>query len=836
MKNRVAADPTAAQSNPKDWLRRGRTSLEILGYELRLALRTLRRRPTFAIAVVATLGLGIAANTLVFSIAYGVLLKPLPYPDPDRLVGVFRLIPSLMGENPRNASISTWYAVPYALFLNWAEGDTVFESCGAYAGMGATIQEKGEPVRILGARATSGVFSSLGVGALVGRPFVPEDDRVGQPMRAVLSYGFWQRHFGGDPTVIGQPLVANGRNYDIVGVMPREFNFPSAGTQLWVTFEDERKTLAYRKGGYLQVIARLKPGIVLTRAQAEMEEVHRRIVEVYPDDREFGIRLIPRMEMVGAQIRPILLLLVAAVGTVLLIACTNLANLTLVRITERRKELGVRQALGEGRGRLLLRQWSESLLLSLGSGAIGLVLAALSLEAVLAFFPTPIPRADEVSLDKTVILFTLGLSLAVGLLIGLLPSLRRSRTSMVDSLLDVGRTITGGKRRNRMHALLVAVQVALAFVLLTSTGLFLRSLSNLIEVDPGIGKENILISRVSMPEADASSGGKIVTSYREIMDKVRGLAGVRDVAGATQMPFAGGLSFPPTTVERSDGEVQAAIHTASITPSFFEVLNVPLVAGRFLTDDDRSGTAPVAVINQAMARQYWPDQNPLGRRIKTQDPEGPQWLTVVGVVRDFRYSLEGSPFPAIYRPFAQSPEAELTVIAKTGAPAASLAEAVRHILRDIDRSRPVRVSILEEIISRSDALTYNRFVIILLGGLAAAAALLALLGIYGVLAYAVSQRTREIGIRLALGAGAGQVIRSFLCRGILMTAAGLAMGIIVSMGIAGLLGSMLFGIQPTDPATLAAVALAMTASAALAAFLPAWRAARVEPATVLHSE
>jgi len=815
--------------------RHRRPGIGILWYELRLGLRALLRKPIFTITVIATLGLAIGANTTVFSIFYGVLLKPLPYPEPDRLVGLYRVIPSLMGENPSNARVSGWYAVPYATYLDWAKGSAVFEECGAYAPTALTIVTGEEPRRVPAARTTSGVFSALGISPLIGRPLTQDDDEAGQPARVLLSYGFWQRQFGGDPEVLGRPLVANDTSYEISGVMPQEFAFPGRSTELWITFDDQRKSSSFRKGGYLQVIARFKPGVPIAQAQIHMEEVYSRIKADHPDETEFGIRLIERLEIVGAQIRPGLLLLLCAVGTVLLIACTNIANLTLVRMTERRREIGLRQALGEGRGRLMIHLWSECLLLSICGGAVGAVLAAVSLRTVIAAFPTPLPRAHEITLDSVALLFILGISLAVGLFIGILPAIRWLRISVVESLAEISRAYSGSKRRNRAHALMVASEIALAFMLLASAGLFIRSLSNLMAVDPGFVAENVLITRITMPDSSPTPE-KIEAFYRDITDRLESVPGVSSVGRASQMPFAGGLSYPPVTIDTPTGELDGAIHTAGISPRFFQSMGIPLISGRIFTQDDRQGTPPVAIVNQSLARQYWPGENPLGRRLRINNGDEPPWLEVVGVAKDFLYGLQEPPFPAIYYPMASSPWVSQALVIKSAIPAARIVAPVRQVFRDVDRSMPVTVSVLEDRIDQSDALIMGRFAMIVFGILAVAAGFLAILGIYGVLAYTVTQRTREFGIRLAIGADKGSVLRAVLVRGLIMAGVGLGVGLLGSVAAARVLRSMLFGVHPNDPLTLTAVAIVIVAAAALAGYLPARRATKVDPISILRCE
>ena len=810
--------------------------------DFRHAVRSLSQRPLFTTVAVITLALGIGANTLIFSVAHAVLVNPLPYSEPEKLVGVYRRDPRVTGSDPSPSDLAGMYAVPYEVFLDWKELNPVFADIGAYAATSRTLTGQDEPERLAAVQTTSGVFSTLGAQPLLGRAFLPEDDEVGAPAVTLLSQGLWQRRFGADREIIGEQISLSGTQHTIVGVMPRDFYFPDSGQQLWVSFDDERKQDTYRAGGYLQVIARLKPEVTLERARAEMDAVAVRTAEVHPDEKDMGVILLPRMELVVAGSRAALLIFVGAVGIVLLIACANIASLLLVRALERRKEMAVRAALGAGRGRLVVQVLSESLVLSIAGGAVGALIALYGLEPFAATFPGGLPRASEIAVDYRVLLVATGFSISTGLLIGILPALRSARTSMGDALASSDRGYAGSRNRNRAQATLVVAQVALAFALLAGAGLLTKSFLRLIAVDHGFDAENRVVMSIVLPEPYRSSPEQTRLFYEDLDERLSALPGVEVVGSASQLPFVGGTSWPPVMVETAEGEVEAGIHAVSATPEYFDAMEVPLRAGRALSPDDRQGGVPVIVINEAMAQRYWPDENPIGRRISLegyildQDDVERIWLTVVGVVADFRYAHGVQPFRAYWFPFAQYPYFFQTFVIKTTADPSSVIAPARAALRAIDPNVPSRIGRYDEIIDSSPGVTAPRFGASATATLAAIAALLALLGIYGVLASAVAQRTHEIGIRIALGACEGNLLRAVLRRGILLTGMGLAVGLGVALLAARLLESVLYEISPTDPLTLLQVGILVLGAALAAGYLPARRATKIDPVEALRRE
>ena len=814
-----------------------RVRLGTLLDDLRIAVRLLLKKPGFTLAAVITLGLGIGANTTMFSLVHGVLIQPLPYPAADQLVGVYRIDPDVTGRNPSPNRLANLYAVPYEVYGDWAEMSSSFEYSGAYFPTSFTLTGGDRPERLSGAMATSGVFASLGIAPILGRTFHERDDEVGAPDLAILSHGLWQRRFGSDPTVLGRQLTLSGYSYQVVGVMPPHFGFPDEGIDVWVTFEDDRKTSPVRSGGYLQVIARLKAEIPLERAQIDVDRVALRIGELHSEESEHGIGLFPRKSLEVANVKAGLVLLLGAVGLVLLIACANIANLLLVRAAERRRELGVRMALGAGRGRLLIQHLSESVLLSLAGGVAGCALAVLSLGPFKAAFPGGLPRADAITVDYRMLLFAGAVSVLTGVLTGMLPAARAIRTSIVNVLQESSRGAVGGRQRNRTQAALVVAEVALAFVLLVGAGLFIRSLTRLTSVEYGFDAADLLTMSVALPARYRGSDEASLGFFEEFSERLRAIPGVSAVGGANQMPFVGGWSTPPTVVETSEGFLETVVHATTMNPDYFSTMGIPVVAGRGFTSDDRQGSTLVTVVNEAMVNRFWPNENPLGRRIGGVDAVGDSvWLTVVGVIGDVRYRLNMDPFPSYHLPLAQWPTWYQWIMIRTEIDPSAITPAVQEALAAIDSEVPIRVQQLEERINNSTAVAGPRFGIFVLSCLAGLAALLAFVGIYGVLAYTVQQRAHEIGIRLALGAGARDVLRNLLARGLLMAGIGLVIGIVLAVGASRVMSSLLFETSPMDPVTLGSVSLLVAVAALGASYFPARRATKVDPVEVLRPE
>ena len=815
--------------------RRGRLwgQLSDVGMELRLAVRRLIKRPGLTGVAVLSLGLGIGANTAIFSLVHSVLIRPLPYPNSEELVGVFRIDPQVTGRSPTASSLRGLFAVPYEVFQDWARMSQVFESAGAYAEDSYTLLGDEGPRRLPGAEMTSGVFAALAVSPELGRHFLPEADAVGAERAVVLSHGFWRSRYGEDPNVLGRSLELDGTRYTIVGVMPSGFHFPTQDAEVWTTFSDELKTSPIRNAGYLQVIARLRPGISIDQAQLDMDGVAERIAETHPAEAEHGIGLFPSKALIVGDSGGGLLLLMGAVGLVLLIACANIANLFLVRASERRRELAVRQALGASRGRLVWQHMLESVLLSLLGGAAGFAIAVIGLEPFMALLPRGLPRMAEISVDYRLLVFAAGFAGLTGILSGILPALSASRTPINEVLQEDGRGLVS-RRSNRTQAALVVAEIALAFVLLSGAGLFTRSLTRLSAVDPGFASANLAVVGQATPLDRRDSWESVIAYFEDLDRRLLALPGVEDVGRANQMPFAGGWSAPPVSIETAEGIQNFNCHFAQVTPGYLATMRIPVIAGRAISDADRPGSEPVVLVSRRLADRMGGD--PLGRRIRINAQGDSIWREVVGVVGDVRYRLSYQPMQMFYVPYSQRPTGYQNVVIRTTIDPPGLTTAIRSTIWEQDPRSPVSVSTMEELIHSSYVLGSSRFLSVVLGSLSVLAALITLIGVYGVLAYSVNQRVKDIGIRMALGAGHGEVVRAVLGRGMVMGGVGLAIGGAIAVAFGRTVRSLLFGVQPTDPLTIGGVALLVIVAVAAASYLPARRAASLNPVDVLRSE
>jgi putative ABC transport system permease protein len=640
--------------------------------------------------------------------------------------------------------------------------------------------------------------------------------------------------------------------YTVVGVMPEGFYFPGSGHDLWTTFDDESKG-SERSSQYLTTIARLKPGITLAGAQREMELLTERMVESRGHNPDFGIRLVPRIEQVVGDVQLILLVLLGAVGLVLLIACANIANMLLVRATERRRELAIRSALGAWRGRLLRQLLSESLLLALLGGAAGVLIAFASFTPLMAALPSRLPRADEVALDYRVLLFAAGVSLLTGLLVGMLPAFRAARADVAATLQDGGRGYTGGQRRNITQAALVVAEIALAFVLLVGAGLLVKSFTTLTSVERGFSAERVLVFDFRLPTESLSRPARAsnppptsilsetqlrYTGYvQSLLEQLDAVPGVQQVAMADNMPFMGGTSSGTTTIENASGMQETNVERSAVSPDYFAALGIPLVSGRAFAPQDTPESEFVTIVSRGMADTYWPGEDPVGRRLKRgQQDSGNPWLTIVGVAEDVRHQgLSTDPRPKMYTPYPQLPRGNIDVIVKTHVDPAAMIALTRDVVAEFDPTvPPPNVRELEHIVSSSVAAP--RFRTRLVSLLAVLAALLAVIGVYGVLAYTMAQRTAEIGVRMALGASTGDVLRSVVAKGGMLAATGLAIGVGIAFVAVRLLDNFMYQTSIHD-LTMFAVAMVLLAAAALAAsYLPARRATRVDPVQALRAD
>ncbi|HLY60825.1 MAG TPA: ABC transporter permease [Terriglobia bacterium] len=813
----------------------GWNSLENLIQDVRYGARMLIKNPGFTAVAVIALALGIGANTAIFSVVNAVLLRPLPYKDAERLVVILH-----WGSGP----------VAPANFLDWRRQNHVFDGMGAAEYWTPNLTAVERPEHIWALHVTSDIFPVLGVQPLLGRTFLPDEDQPGKEHEVVLSYGSWQQRFGGDAKVIGRSVTLDGEAYTIVGVMPRDFKFApfwATKAELWTPLAlGDRATS--RSGNSLRIFARLKPGITLVAARAEMATITARLEKEYPGTNR-GVEVGSLKEKVVGNVRPALLVLLGAVGFVLLIACANVAHMLLARAAVRQKEVAVRIALGAGRSRVIYQFLTESILLaSLGGGA-GLLLALWGIRVLVALSPAGIPRVETVGLDGTVLAFMLGVSILTGIAFGLFPAWQASTVSLNDSLKEGGRGSTEGIRRNRLRSLLVASEFALAMILLIGAGLMIRSLYALQSIDPGFNPHGVLTMVVSVTGSKAAEPSRRATFFRQLLERVRSLPGVKSASAINHLPLAGDLWTKPLLIEGRPiprpGDAPEAVYRA-VLPGYFNTMNIPILRGRDVAESDHLNSPGVVVINEALANQTWPGENPIGKRLALLDSlPNPQWLTVVGVTKNARQIYWAEPPDIeIYLPLPQSPDylespqshfSYLTLVVRASGDPASLAPAIESEVSALDKEVTVsQVQTMEQVVV--DATAQPRFYLLLLGTFAAVALILAAVGIYGVMSYSVSRRTHEMGVRMALGAEGGDVLRLVVGQGMVLALVGAGVGLLGALGLTRLMASLLYGVQPHDPTTFLVVTIVLCLVALAANYLPARRATKIDPMVALRYE
>jgi predicted permease len=806
-----------------------------LWQDLRYGARMLLKNPGFSAVIVLTLSLGIGANAALFSVVNGVLLNPLPFPKPEQLVSLHQRMPNVAAGS-----------VSYPNYLDWQKENQTFSAMAVSRQSSFALVGAGEAERVRGRRCTANLFSSLGVKPALGRDFAPGEDERGAAPVVIISAELWQRRFGASPDTPGKSLTVDDRDYTIVGVLPASFTL-YRGTDVYVPMGQWNNTgLQNRSAGMgLQGIGRLKPGVNLAQAQADMDGVMRRLAEVYPEaNRGVGAAVIPLKARLVGDVGPNLWMLLGAVGFVLLIACVNVSNLLLARATGRTREFAIRAALGAGRWRLLRQSLTESVLLALAGGGLGLLFAALCARAAINALPTGLPRADEIGLDARVLLFTAAVSLLTGVLAGLAPALKTSQRRLAETLKEGGRGSGGG--RHRAQGVLVAVEIALALVLLIGAGLMIRTLSSLWNVDPGFRPDNVLTFGLSFPPSmRALSPEGRRAALRDLSDRLNSAPGVKAASfrlGASPMQGEGSASFWIDGQPRpaSASEMHRALAYA-VEHGYLTAMGIPLKQGRFFTAQDETGTQPVVVIDEVFARQYFPNANPLGKRINVD--RGPAEIVgVVGHVKqwgldaDDRHSLRAQ----LYLPFRQFGwNSEADVVARVEGAVGTTATANFDAIRRVVQSQHSHNVIYEprtmnEVIA--DSLSRRRFAMILLNAFAVVALLLASVGLYGVISYLVGQQTQELGVRLALGAQRADVLRLVLSRGMKMALGGVTLGLLAALGLTRLLAGLLYGVSATDLMTFTVIPLSLMAVALLACFVPAWRATKVDPLVALRCE
>ena len=809
-----------------------------LAQDIGYACRSLLRSPGFTLVAIATLALSLGVNTAIFSFVNAVLLKPLPYAEPERIVRVLEAPPG-GGRN----GISTLN------FLDWQKENTVFDFMAASTGGSVSLTGVAEAVQLPGASVSAPYFDIFGVRAALGRTFVAGEDQAGRDHVAVLSHVLWQTQFGGDAAIIGRSILLNGEPHTVVGVLPKGSPFDRGYARIWrpLTFTPANMT---RNFHWFGAVARLKSGVTLEQARAQMDTIGKRIATDFPDsNKDWGVGVDPLDEtVVGKELRQSLYLLLTAVGMVLLIACANVANLSLMRVVGREREIAIRLALGAGRWALVRQFLTESLLVSLTGGALGVMLGLLAMTGLKAVMPQyALPSEADVTLDGRVLLFSFLLAGLTGLIVGLLPALQAARSNLTNSLKQGGVGSSAGAH-TRVRSGLVVVEIALAFVLLTGAGLLMRSLDKLSRVDPGFDSANVLTFQLPVSDQRFPDPAGLSAYLRQISSRVGALPGVTGVALTSALPMRGwgyGMPFQIADKENVDRANRKACYFKMVSPSYFRTLGMHLLKGRSLADTDVHGAPPVAVINDALARKYFPDTNPLGKRILVQEivPGKTQlggeipW-EVVGVAADEKVGgLDDKPEnnPGMYVSTEQSATYGPAVLVRSAMDTALLREAIRKAVREISPDQPIPDMKTLDVI-KAESLGDNRFRALLLGTFAGVSLLLSAIGIYGVISYSVTQRNREIGIRTALGASRGDVLRLVLRHGLGLTALGLLLGIGGALGLTQLLVALLFGVDGQDPLTLAAVAVVLGLVALLACIVPARRAAQVDPLIALRDD
>jgi putative ABC transport system permease protein len=808
--------------------------------DLRYGIRVLLKNPGFTLIAVFTLALGIGANTAIFSVVNAVLIKPLPYSEPDRIVMLWSINEGLKLNLPLG---------PLPVDLGeWRRQSGTFEQIAALRLETADLSEDGDPERVAGVEVTANFFAVMGVQPQLGREFSLEEEQPGRDKVAIISHDLWRRRFGGEANIIGRLITVNRERRAVVGVMPPRFQFPRGAefpgfrlppqTDIWIPYAESAAYWRRDDTREYGTIGRLKRGVPLAQAQAEMDAIARRQEEVAPNNHVgWTIQLQPLILLVTEQSRPVLFILLGAVGFVLLIACANVANLLLCRSSARQKEMAVRAALGAGWGRIIRQLLTESVLLSAAGGAVGLLVGAWCLPAILAFSPSNIARLNEITLDGRVLLMTVFISLFTGILFGMAPAWHTSRINLTGALNAGGRS-GAAAGRGWMQSLLVTAEVALAVALLAGAGLMVQSLLRLQAVDPGFKPEQVVSFDVSLHGGRYASGDLMRQFYRETRERLSKLPGVRAAAASSAIPLRGGGSNQWIIPEGRpiDWSNTVNAHRVEITPGYFETMGMTLLRGRDFTDYDTANALQVCIINETTARDFFPGADPIGKRLKLGSAgEYAPWFTVVGVVRDVRFEdMATRVRPQVYRPVGQNTENMMTFVVRAEG-RELLERTLRAELKSIDPAMPLaNFRSMESLVAT--ALARPRFSAFLLTLFAVTALLLTVVGLYGVVAYAVSQHTHEIGIRIALGASRRDVLALVIWQGMLPAIVGLAIGILCALGLTRALATQLYGVKPADLPTFACVSLILLLAALAACWFPARRAASVDPVIALRHE
>ncbi len=817
--------------------------------DLRYALRTFAKNPGFALAALLSLAIGIGANTSIFSITSALLLRPLPYKDASRLV-------ILWNRSPGLGITQDWFST--AQYFDIKTGHSGFDEVAIAYGSNYNLTGNGEPERIGTIRVSSNLLPMLGYHAAMGRLFIADEDSTGHTPTALLSYGTWIRRYGSDPHILGKTITINGLPYEVIGVLPKAFSLPREVMPTLYGAADQAEILLPfplapgapqdRDREDYNIIGKLRPGVTVQQAQAEMDTLTARLrqdhPQQYPPNGALTFGIVPLQEQVVGDARRTLLVLLGAVAFVLLIACANVANLLLSRAVARQKEIAVRTALGASGRRIVRQLLTESILLALCGGVLGVLFSILSVHWIHVLGPKSVPRLDDIGIDLQALLFTLSLSLFSGILFGLAPALRISRIDLHSVLNDATRGSAGAGavwgHGNNLRRLLVVSELALSVVLLIGAGLLIRSFARLQNVAPGFNPQNVLTLELTLSGRKYNDGPAVLATYRQLNERLEGLPGVSAAGSITSLPLSEMFAWGPITIEGRtppSGENFINADERIVSGHYFEAMQIPLHQGRFFSDLDSATTQKVAIIDEYMAQQFWPGEPPIGKRIRTGGLESKEpWITIVGVVGRIKQdTLDSDPRIAFYLPHSQYITRAMNVVLRSGTPPAALTSAVKKEIRELDPDLPIyNVRTMDQRVEES--LARRRFSMMMLGLFAFLALALATIGIYGVMAYMVSQGTREIRIRLALGATQNHILRLVVRQGMILALTGIFIGLTGAFILTRLMRSLLFGVQATDPFTFAAIALLLTLIALLASYIPARRAARIDPMVSLRSE
>jgi len=806
--------------------------MQTLWQDLRYGARMLLKQPGFTLIAVLTLALGVGANTAIFSVVDALLLRPLPYQEPERLL--------MLAEKTREGRRTT---VAYPNFEDWRIRAQSFEGMASIRGQALNLTGVDTPVQLRGRTVNWNFFQVLGVAPQLGRSFVTEDDRYGAPRTVILSNGLWKERFGGDPNVIGRKLLMSGEPYEVIGVLPPGFEYFRAD-DVYVPiglFLEPNTGLTDRGSSLgLYAVARLKPGVTYEQADGEMALLGAQLSREYPAFNSGKSAMALRLQDVMSEdVRQSLWVLLGAVGFILLIACVNVANLLLVRAADRQKEIAVRLALGAGRGRIIRQLLSESLLIAALGGAVGLLAGRWMLDGLLALAPENTPNLARIGLDKTVLLFTLGVALLTSLLSGLLPAWHASRAELQTALKEGGRS-TAGSSRERARKTLLVVEVSLALVLLVGAGLLVRSMYNLLRVDPGFNPDNLLTMRFNLPPGDQYNAPRRRVFYDEALTRVGALPGVRAAALTYSLPIGGSNWNSVFVAADKPAPPRAELPNSAYIPvsaNYFETIGIRLTKGRLFNGADTADSARVVVINETLARRMWPGEDPLGKRLKQGWPEeDAPWREVVGVVNDVKLNgVERETPLETYVPITQEPARSFSLVARAAGNPLAMAAAVERAIHEVDKDLPVsQVRTMDQLMGIT--LAQRRLTLVLLVSFAALALLLAAIGIYGVISYSVRQRTHELGLRMALGAQAYDVLKLILAQGLKLALIGVAIGLAAAFALTRWMETLLYGVRPADPLTFAAIAVVLTLVALLACWIPARRATKVDPMIALRCD